>query len=631
MTVTYRSIARIDSKNDNTEHLIVEQFRRWLWDDPKVQPRRFSADKLAKNALTIFSEKAECISVVQSQQDGSQTIRYQLSENKPENNMDQKWTSTLTIHRPGRKHQGGFFSFEVDSPWGPDRFGVMKPKFASPPGFMTRILELDEIELFDGEFARMRATTEVIEADQIEMLIDIACDPERRGSLLLMGTDESKPFQLFHQRAKEYFSRLNGIATSFVLTPDATREFEKEFGPSHAVFPNSVRTYKPLVDPATLTDARRHPYINSQTLESYDPKRIAGILLNSCRGTALDSPLPRAYSRIETRLLEEQNKIRATGERIFAYTPQKKIEVSMAEAVLESSLKVAEVDKASRIGELDQVVRQDLGLEALTTEVLSSLIEQASRVGSLSSISLEMTKENQQLKQELAQLRDDLNDLAIDHQETYENKVQKEREINYLRSQLEILGEKADDAKVIRRALSELSKGNLDWIHHAENAEDKVPSSFLDFIVDLERLSFISFTGEWADLEELDKEDYGAYAGRTWEGLRTLNSYAQMRSEREFNGGLKQFLTNPVQGYYVGWPSSKYAANESESVERSEALKLERTFPVPKAVDPSGKVIMFAHLQVGQKLRVHFYDDIANTGKIYVGHIGRHLTTVSTN
>jgi len=36
-------------------------------------------------------------------------------------------------------------------------------------------------------------------------------------------------------------------------------------------------------------------------------------------------------------------------------------------------------------------------------------------------------------------------------------------------------------------------------------------------------------------------------------------------------------------------------------------------------------------LKVGYRLRVHFLEDVSKTGKIYVGYIGRHLATASSN
>ena len=154
---------------------------------------------------------------------------------------------------------------------------------------------------------------------------------------------------------------------------------------------------------------------------------------------------------------------------------------------------------------------------------------------------------------------------------------------------------------------------------------------FRSYIVAIDDLEFIEFTGEFSDLEELSKAELGAYAAKTWLGLRTLNDYVKAKLNGDANAGIQQFLTNPPSGYYVNWPAGKYAAKESESVERDVELRKERTFRVPKTVDPSGMLYMSSHLKIGVKLRAHFYDDVANTRKIYLGYIGNHLRTVSTN
>jgi hypothetical protein len=50
---------------------------------------------------------------------------------------------------------------------------------------------------------------------------------------------------------------------------------------------------------------------------------------------------------------------------------------------------------------------------------------------------------------------------------------------------------------------------------------------------------------------------------------------------------------------------------------------------VPAEVSIQEQEFMEAHAKLrvvgGSAIRMHFYDDTANTGKIYIGYIGKHL------
>ena len=70
---------------------------------------------------------------------------------------------------------------------------------------------------------------------------------------------------------------------------------------------------------------------------------------------------------------------------------------------------------------------------------------------------------------------------------------------------------------------------------------------------------------------------------------------------------------------------------ESETVDSSPDLRTPRTFAVPSTVATSGYCYMPAHIKVVKRgspaPRLHFHDDAANSGKVYVGYLGAHLPT----
>ena len=60
-----------------------------------------------------------------------------------------------------------------------------------------------------------------------------------------------------------------------------------------------------------------------------------------------------------------------------------------------------------------------------------------------------------------------------------------------------------------------------------------------------------------------------------------------------------------------------------------------REFPVPAELAPDDTVFMGAHFKIARKglisPRMHYYDDTGQSGKIYVGYIGKHLPNAHTN
>ena len=127
---------------------------------------------------------------------------------------------------------------------------------------------------------------------------------------------------------------------------------------------------------------------------------------------------------------------------------------------------------------------------------------------------------------------------------------------------------------------------------------------------------------------KLDQTELGARSSNAWNELCGLNDYCEAKKAGLVNGGIKQYLDALPNGYRA---MSNYRAKESESVESNSTLKNQRLFKVPKTVESSERAYMFSHFTIGKRLHIHFLDDFSNTGKIYIGRIGNHLDTASTN
>ena len=85
-----------------------------------------------------------------------------------------------------------------------------------------------------------------------------------------------------------------------------------------------------------------------------------------------------------------------------------------------------------------------------------------------------------------------------------------------------------------------------------------------------------------------------------------------------------------------GYSSSLLALKESASTDSNKKFRKERTFEVPREADPTGEIYMPAHMKLPGnypiKPRIHFtLDTLSTVGKIYIGYVGPHLTTLGTN
>jgi hypothetical protein len=143
-------------------------------------------------------------------------------------------------------------------------------------------------------------------------------------------------------------------------------------------------------------------------------------------------------------------------------------------------------------------------------------------------------------------------------------------------------------------------------------------------------LQKVVYTGDLDSAIEVDRRyPSGLYAKTLWLYVRVLYDYALSCASDDFSGNVHMYLTDDRT---VGTKCSphRHAATESDTVLANPAWRQERVLPVPNQVDPTGFVLMDSHFKPTHKdtfaPRMHYLDDLAGTGKIYIGYIGKHLT-----
>jgi hypothetical protein len=130
-----------------------------------------------------------------------------------------------------------------------------------------------------------------------------------------------------------------------------------------------------------------------------------------------------------------------------------------------------------------------------------------------------------------------------------------------------------------------------------------------------------------AGLDEAPLAMRQRWGKRCWEALCTLDAYVRAKAAKTFHGDFYTFcLFNPEATF----PSAQINSKESLQITGNDRLRAQRTFEVDKRVDPTGKILMVAHLAIQRAgtlaPRLYYLDDSAGpTGIMHVGYIGRHL------
>ncbi|MFF7328661.1 hypothetical protein [Streptomyces sp. NPDC008150] len=164
-------------------------------------------------------------------------------------------------------------------------------------------------------------------------------------------------------------------------------------------------------------------------------------------------------------------------------------------------------------------------------------------------------------------------------------------------------------------------------------AEDR-PATFAAILDRMAEFPHLRFTGSARRAKELDAQCIGNWVTVAWDALRALDDYAGASAARTAGGDFRHWCDHLPSGCEHPFPSGKVKMKESESVGNNGAWRRQRTYPVPKSVDPSGSLFMQSHLRIGGgntvSPRLYFHDDTAGTGLVYVGYIGPHPDNTQT-
>lgn len=625
----YRSLFTVDS-DDDIVGLTREQLYSWL------RGKKYDADRLEPGAIVSLADGVECTYLDTTARDGSRSVRARLTEDR-EN--DGRWTSQLTVHIPGRSENPPWIWVDIDAPGEDDTTsGGYTRRWTGTPRLVRNLLEV--FRASDGNAVLGPRPQRMSEADA-ETLLDIVCDPDRRGPVFLAGSDADIPVAKWTDEVDRMLADTVGLAGTYVLDGEATAAFNEMIGETHAVAPGTVRTYLPAADPADPVDALKHRVLSTGRILRDDGKSIRRILGSKARDLTIEVSLPKSAARIDsqferqidTLLMEALVPSRTDTSLEANETPKLTEPHTEAETSDESPSSLGAPEETPAVTTeaegylvLRQLLAEVTGFEHVDPMTVAELGRFA-RVGRNAEANTkalqqrldELQTKNTRSREERDLLTKRLEDEQLDHYQT-------ELERSNLEEQL----------RSLRGRLARSGHAEYAWDDESVSAQSTPPRSFDDLIAELRtNLPWIVFTGDAQQALKLDEyEQLGNWASKTWRALQALSDYASATNDGRCTTGVTEYLTNPPDDCRT-FSANRHARKESESVTNTDRYAKQRTLPVPSEISETGTVFMGAHFKIAQagqiSPRLHYYDGTAVSGYVYVGYIGPHLPTPRTN
>lgn len=614
MTVGYRSLLHFDVNEHDLFRYVDEQLRCWL------EGKRYDADRIVEGRFELAGD-ATGDWLDRTEQNGTRTKRFRLIEHKREG----PWSVTVVAHAGAR--QRPWVLTEVDGPVAAAQESAGLPPWTGTPKFIRLLLAVTEGR--DGE-AAVTSRPRIVRSDDVDHVIDVICDVDRRGLAFVAGTPDGFALDRWQDFIDERVRETVGVASTYLLDEPATRRLNAALG-EHGLLPGALmRSYVPGADPASERDRRRHRMLSTETLLRRSPRYIQKTLGAAARARVSELPLPRDVTRI-VRLVE-----RWGTARLLTPLPDQRPDEhpgtgpvpadasSGSIALAPSGAAPDVVAHAAVIVALASAVQEILGdvsLDADAVLVLADRARGASAVAVRDDLSIRLESMQDQLDlAELAEqeLRQELDDVQLDAAED-----------------LDQLVVALDHVRHLQKVLSQAGKSDVAYAPVPDEEETQLPESMSDLVTWLPRLRNVEFTGDTDTALDLDQFDpLGGFAKQAWRGLLALDDYARLRSTGGFAGSFHDYCRQPPPGVHV-WPANRVTLTESELTRNNPKFAKPRRFPVPTLVERSGQVAMWAHLKIANfatiSPRLHFHDDSAQTGKVYVGYVGRHLPNTQTN
>ncbi|MCX4388822.1 hypothetical protein OG777_18040 [Micromonospora peucetia] len=595
--------------------LVREQLDRWIAD-----PKGWDPSALHENRWATIGDDVRALLLQHDGQDGSASTRVRIIETKP----DGQWITQLTVHAPNARERAAWAWVDIESPDPDSEDPRSRPRRVGTPRFLAPILEI--IDAWDGA-ARLTTRPVVIRGDEVDEVYRALIDTERRGVVFVAGNDDSLPAVPWTNRIAALTRFTKGMASCYVLDGEATRLLNDRLGQAHAVLPGRLRTYRSQVQPDSVVDGLRHRVLSAERIaDDGEQARLARVLASNAQLQALEQPLQASVARVH-RMLERiaddmlVNRLGDSGRKPAPLVPSQ----PRATAAEVRRSERRQDDANVQQGMLLDYLKVKVGIDDLTVDRVDEFVRW-----------IEVGRSSQEAQEDIASRLAQLQAELDETQKAYRDvKWQLEDEQLENRDAVDLLTRSEETVRTLRHRLASTGQAEVAWT--AQPAEEDVsrPDSFGELLRWLPKLKQVAFTGDPDHAEDLDSRDtLGAWASKTWDALLVLHDYATAKADGRWDRDVHGFLENTPDGCHE-WPTRRHARDESEEVRTNPAFRRRRVLPVPASVVQAGRTFMGAHFKIAQfamiSPRMHYYDDTAHSGHIYVGYIGRHLPTGQTN
>ncbi|WP_030172372.1 hypothetical protein [Spirillospora albida] len=293
----YRSVFHTGLPADEAFSVAEQQIRSWLGH------KHLDQEAFDRGAARVGPDGQLMLVLARNTPDGAQTKRWQLREPRAEGT----WVSTLTVHGPGRSRDGvrSWFWLDIEllaPPAGePDEDVPPKPKRPGVPQLVRGLL--DVLDARDS-LTLLREKPILVRPPDIDALIHVVCDPERRMPVIVASAHPHRDFETWRGTVEHATRFTAGLAGLYLLDPHATEQFNREIGDTHGVWGGGVRTYLPDADPASADDSLRHRVLSSKWIED-GQNRTRVLLAGLPYRLSSEALLPRPLAGLSRALLSD--------------------------------------------------------------------------------------------------------------------------------------------------------------------------------------------------------------------------------------------------------------------------------------------------------------------------------------
>lgn len=621
VAVGYRSLLRLDDSEDAVS-AAEQQVQSWLRSKRLI--RNDSDDSWREPGVHRFGSAAQLsVTKLDSPKDASRRRLFRLIETNPHGT----WSVSLfasSLPQARAHHETLLIEAGLD---GVDESQAIER--VAPPRVVRSLLE--SVRAGDGS-TTLYARPQVIRHGYVEEVVDAILDPNRTAAVVVAGSLGAETDTNWYRIVQALTKHSVGVATAFVVYDDAMDELSRALPESHMVRRGRIRTFAPAVDLSNPLDGVRHRVLGPATLaRSVNGTSVAETLVKrhaiDARRRLVEQDLPADVRRtvdllrkesvtqdrssIVRRLVEEQTRptagIQASLDISRSAPPKSDSTLTLSLDAQDTLLGILKQWTGDARFSIDQLARLDevLTVKAKEVEVASEQLDEAATA-------------QLKLEAELRETRSRIEDLELELFYASNDARENEREALTLRHRI-ARSDHPQDAFV--------EPASEEW---------EAPTTVSELIARItpgegqhKAFDYVEFTGDPDTAAEIDKRDpFGRYAAALWDYVHVLHDFADLRAGDGFAGNVHTYLNDDtVDGFKC--PTSRHAPTESETVLSNKAWHAERMLPVPTTISSTGVELMDAHFKPTHNdtfaPRMHYFDDTARSGRVYIGYIGRHL------